>query len=82
MNKDGSGGSTGAKTPAGRARTAAANQRHGAYGTGMRGLLKLMRALRAQAERLVAEHNGRQRHKRRSAANPSTPTDGDPSNGR
>ena len=46
------------------------------------GLLKQMRDLRAQAARLVAEHNRRQRQKRRSAANPSTPTDGDPSNGR
>ncbi len=38
------------------------------------GLLKQMRDLRAQAERLVAEHNGRQRHKRRGAitAPPST----------
>ena len=69
-------------TEAGRARAAAANLRHGAFAAGMQGLLKQMRDLRAQAAPLVAEHNERQRQKRRSAANPSTPTDGDPSNGR
>ena len=71
-------------TESGRARAAAANLRYGAFAAGMQGLLKQMRDLRAQAERLVAEHNGRQRHKRRAgaAATPSTPAGGDPSNGR
>ena len=63
-------------TAVGRARAAAANLRHGAFAAGMQGLLKQMRDLRAQAERLVAEHNGRQRQKRRDAA--ATPNDGKP----
>ncbi len=69
--------STGARTPAGRARAAAANRRHGAFGAEMQAALKQMRALRAEAARLVAEHIGRQRHKRR-AATTASPNDGKP----
>ena len=70
-------------TDEGRARAAAANLRHGGFSREVIELLAEMRALRAEAARLVAEHAGRQHRKRRcAAATPSTPTDGDPNNGR
>ena len=71
------GWSRGPVTAAGRARAAAANLRHGACSAATRAFLAEMHALRAEAARLVAEHNGRQRHKRR-AATTAPPDDGDP----
>ncbi len=70
------GWSRGPVTEAGRARAAAANLRHGACSAATRAFLAEMRALRAEAARLVAEHIGRQRQKRRAAA--ATPNDGKP----
>ena len=54
----------------------ASHRKHGGHTAEMRAFLAEMRALRAQAARLVAEHIGRQRQKRRAAA--ATPNYGKP----